>query len=228
MVEVHFFGHSFFKIGFKNANVLIDPFIYNTNSDPAFKRLVDCPVKLNDLKDIALILVSHEHFDHFDKKAIEFIAKRDNALVGATQNILNELNLPRNLMVPLEGNQVKQLRGIQVEVIPTHHHHSFYPLGFVLSQNGKSILHPGDTTLISEFDKIKPDLALLPIGGTFTMDLVDAVRATKTMKPKYVIPMHYNTFSMIKADTREFVQKIKKSILKTKPVVLSPGQKFNF
>ncbi|VVB99174.1 Uncharacterised protein [uncultured archaeon] len=59
------------------------------------------------------------------------------------------------------------------------------------------------------------------------MDVIDAVRATKTMKPKYVIPMHYNSFTSILADPNDFKERIEKSVLKTIPVVLKPGETFN-
>jgi L-ascorbate metabolism protein UlaG (beta-lactamase superfamily) len=97
-------------------------------------------------------------------------------------------------------------------------------LGYLISADNQSIYHAGDTELHDSFGEIKTDIALLPIGGAYTMDVVDAVRATKTMKPKYVIPMHYNTFDEIKADSNEFCQRINKSILKTKPIVMGIGE----
>ncbi len=228
MVSVQFFGHSFFKISFPNQNILIDPFISDKYEDKAFKRLVACKAKASDLKNISLILVSHDHFDHFDKGFIENIAKRDNSCVVAAEPLLQQLDLSTRFLHPIKQHQTVSLRGIDITAIPAHHPQAFYPLGFMISCGGKSIFHSGDTSLIDEFSRIKPDLALLPIGGTYTMDCVDAIRAVKTMKPKYAIPMHYNTFKMIEQDPFEFKQKIDKSILKTKPVILKPGQSFSF
>jgi L-ascorbate metabolism protein UlaG (beta-lactamase superfamily) len=227
LAEIHFLGHSFFRLGFKEGNVLIDPFICNTSTDSNFKRVEACPVKLKDLNDVALILITHEHFDHFDKATIESLAKRHNSLVVATQNVLNELDLPKNLCIVVDEreNARKTLRGFDIEARPVHHPRAFHPISFIVRKDKQTIYHAGDTSLIN-FDGIKADVALLPIGGTFTMDVVDAVRATKTIKPEFVVPMHYNTFGLIKADPREFVHKINKSILKTKPVVLAPGEKF--
>jgi len=228
MVSVQFFGHSFFKISFPNRNILIDPFISDKYADKAFKRLVACKAKASDLKDIGLILVSHDHYDHFDKEFIENIAKRDNSCVVAAEPLLQQLDLSTRFLHPIRQHQTVSLRGVDITAIPAHHPQAFYPLGFMISCGGKSIFHSGDTSLIDEFSRIKPDLALLPIGGTYTMDCVDAIRAVKTMKPKYAIPMHYNTFKMIEQDPREFKQKIDKSILKTKPIILKPGQSFSF
>jgi len=228
MVSVNYFGHSFFKVSFPNRNILIDPYIAHGCKDPAFKRLVECCSNEKDLKGIDLILVTHDHFDHFDKKLIESIAARDSSCVVASEPTLQQLELSKRLLHPIKMHQSISLRGVEVTAVPAHHPQAFCPLGFMVNCGGKSVFHSGDTSLIDDFSKIKPDLALLPIGGTYTMDCVDAIRAVKTMKPRYAIPMHYNTFKMIEQDPREFKQKIEKSILKTKPVILKPGQSFSF
>ncbi len=228
MVSIHYFGHSFFKIGFPDRNILIDPFVSSEKRDPAFERLVECEAKPQNLKDISLILVTHEHFDHFDKELIEKIASRDNSCIVASEPILQQLNLSKRFLHPIKMHQCIGLRGIEITAFSAHHPQAFYPLGFMVSYGGKSVFHSGDTDLIDDFAKIKPDVALLPIGGTYTMDCVDAIRAVKTMKPRYAIPMHYDTFKMIEQDPGEFKQKIEKSILKTKPVILKPGQSFSF
>jgi len=228
MVSIHYFGHSFFKVSFPGRNILLDPFVSESEKDPAFERLVNCEAKSSDLKNIAMILVTHEHFDHFDQGLIEEIAARDNSCVVASDHILQKLNLSKRFLHPIKMHQSINLRDVEIRALPAHHPQAFYPQGFLLTCNGKSVFHSGDTSLIDDFSQIKPDIALLPIGGTFTMDCVDAIRAVKTMKPRYAIPMHYNTFKMIQQDPKEFSQKIEKSILKTKPVILKPGQSFSF
>ncbi len=228
MVSIRYFGHSFFKISFPGRNILIDPYVSSEKADPAFERLVNCEAKESDLKGIDLILVTHEHFDHFDKGLIESIASRDSSCVVASEPILQELNLSKRFLHPIKMHQSITLRNVEITAVPAHHPQAFYPLGFMVSYNGKSVFHSGDTDLMEEFAQLKPDVALLPIGGTYTMDCVDAIRAVKTMKPRYAIPMHYNTFGMIQQDPKEFKQKIEKSILKTKPVILKPGQCFSF
>lgn len=228
MVSISYFGHSFFKVGFPERNILIDPYISSSNDDPAFKRLEACAAKQQDLKGIDLILVSHEHFDHFDKSLIEKIVERDGSCVVASEPVLQELNASKRLLHPIKMHETLNLRGVDIRAMPAHHPQSFYPLGFLISHNGKSVFHSGDTDLLDDFGQICPDVALLPIGGSETMDCVDAIRAVKTMKPRYAIPMHYNTFKMIEQDPKEFKQKIEKSILKTKPIILKPGQSFSF
>ncbi|MBN1941579.1 MAG: metal-dependent hydrolase [Candidatus Diapherotrites archaeon] len=228
MVDITFLGHSFFKIGFPKCNVLIDPFLENTHKDPNFKTLVTCPNLKKHLKGISLILITHEHFDHFDKKLISETAVKENACVVAHDHLLQELSLPRHLSHNITMDQKVQLRDLSITATPAHHPNSFYPIGFLLEHKGKTVYHAGDTDLMDYFCKIKPDIAILPIGGEYTMDCVDAVRAVKTMKPKYAIPMHYNTFKVIGQDPKEFQSKIEQTVLKTKVVIFKPGQKKKF
>jgi L-ascorbate metabolism protein UlaG (beta-lactamase superfamily) len=94
--------------------------------------------------------------------------------------------------------------------------------------DGKTIYHAGDTglfmdmKLIGELDKI--DVALLPIGGYFTMDINDAAKAVEFLQPKKVIPMHYDTFDPIKADPKLFSEKVKKHGAEC--VILQPGHSY--
>lgn len=226
MVKIQFLGHSFFKISFPDAKVLIDPFIHNVHPEKQYERVLDCSTNEDKIKNVDLILISNEMFDHFEKNVVETIAKRDNALVVAHDSILNQLSLPRQLLRSIGVGQKTAMKNIEVTATTAHFPASFYPLGFLLANNGTKIFFAGATELIDDFSEIQSDVALLPIGGKTTMDIVDGVKATKVMKPKYVIPMHYNTFDFIKADAKEFKAKIEKSNLTTIPIILEPGQEF--
>lgn len=228
MNSLQFLGHSFFKASFGKTNVLFDPFIYTENKNKDFTRLVQCPVTEKQLKNIDLIFVSHEHFDHFDKKTIEAIAKKSNSLVVSSQHVLSQLNISSNLKKAVDNQHELKLRGLNVSPIHVHHPQAFYPLAFLVSDGKFSVFHAGDTDLIQSLKGIKADVALLPIGGKFTMDIVDAVRTVKMMKPKHAVPMHYNTFEMIKANPKEFTERIEKSIVPTKPIVLKEGETIRF
>lgn len=226
-MELTFLGQSCFLLSFKKTKILIDPYL-KRKSNGTLEATFTPPHTKNSIKDISLILLTHEHFDHFDKEDIEHIAKRDNAVVVAHDSLLSELTLPRNLLRPISVGKKESLRNVEIEALPAHHPNSFYPLSYLVHADKKRIFHAGDTALMDHFSDLTADVALLPIGGTYTMDLIDAVRATKTIKPDIVIPMHYNTFDVIKADPNEFKQRIEKSILKTKPVILSPGEKYKY
>lgn len=207
--------------------MLIDPYI-NHPVNASERRLVKCPVKEKDLKGTNLILITHEHFDHFDKKAVKTLAEKENAVVIGHHSVLNELDIPQRLKRPIERNKSVSFNSITARAVDVHHPTAFYPLGYEISCNGTKIFHAGDTDMNMAFNQIKANVLLLPIGGKTTMDCVDAVKAVKTIKPDFAIPMHYNTFEHIKVNPDEFVEKIEKSILKTKPVILKPGQEFNF
>lgn len=225
-MKIDYLGHAFFRISSQDTCLLIDPFFGRSSPNKELKCILKSSCCEKDMKNVALTLISHEHFDHFDKKAVESIALRNNAYTIGHESVLKELSLPANLLKSVKVGDELMLRGVKIKARPAHHPNSFYPLSYLIELEGKQIFHPGDTTLTDHFNGISPDVALLPIGGTFTMDLIDAVRATKTMKPKYAIPMHYNTFKQIQADPHEFKARIEKSIIKTKPIILKPGDSF--
>ncbi|MEK6972866.1 MAG: MBL fold metallo-hydrolase [archaeon] len=229
MYEVQYLGHSFFKVKFPKVTVLIDPYIKLETNSKDFTRLIKCPVSEKHLKDTDLILVTHEHFDHFDHQAIEDIAKNNKSLVGSSSEILNQLKISPSLKIQLEPNKTFKLRGLSVKPISVHHPTSFCPMGYSVGDENFTVFHSGDTQLMDSLKSIKADIAFLPIGGgNMTMDVVDAVRTVKMMKPKYAIPMHYNTFKMIKAQPLEFKEKIDKSIIPTKPLIMKVGETIKF
>jgi L-ascorbate metabolism protein UlaG (beta-lactamase superfamily) len=226
MPKVQFLGHSFFRIEFnkrkEKINFLIDPFF----GDKAYgwKRLIKCPVSLKKTPKINAILLTHEHLDHFDKEAVEFLAKRDNSLIIAHDSLLSKINAKKTQKISIKPEKPFNFEGISIEAIRTHHPDAFYPLGFKLSDKNNSITHLGDTFLTESFAKIQTDVLLVPVGGTFTLDLIDATRLIKMIKPKKVIPMHYNTFDMIKVRIAELKEKIDESIIDTEVIILKPKQ----
>jgi L-ascorbate metabolism protein UlaG (beta-lactamase superfamily) len=226
-VKIHFFRHSFFKISSEGKRVIVDAYV-NDGNCPEFAPLIKCRPPWKDTEDADIILITHEHFDHFEKDTVERIAGNGNSFVVGHSSVLNTLNLPQDILRPVKAFDRLKIKGVTIKCYPAHHPHSFYPLSYLITIGGKSVFHAGDTSLIERFSEIKADVALLPAGGTYTMDVVDAVRAVKMMKPLYAIPMHYNTFAQIKADPHEFCHRIEKSILKTKPVILEPDSVFTF
>ena len=225
-MKVQFLWHSFFKISFQGVTLLVDPFIEIPEQETNVNLAMKCPVNVDKIKGIDAIFISNEHFDHFDKKTIETISNRDQAIVVGHESVLNELNISPTLKRPVKVGNKLNLHGVDVDVAGSHYPNAFYPLSFCFSKDNESVFFAGNSALMDSFSSIKCDVAILPIGGSSTMDVIDAVRATKTMKPKYVIPMHYNSFDSIMADPTEFQTRIDKSILKTIPVILKPGQSF--
>ena len=170
-----------------------------------------------------MIFITNETAEHFDKDAVQEIAIKNNALVVAHEIVLQKLSLPRTLKAPIVSNAETSLRGVKIKAKTAHYPKSFYPLGYLLELGGKRIYHAGVTALLDDFNQVKTDVALLPISSR-SMDVVDAVRATKLMKPEMVVPMQYDVFEEKKIDIPDFKRRIEKSVLKTKPMVMEMGE----
>jgi L-ascorbate metabolism protein UlaG (beta-lactamase superfamily) len=101
------------------------------------------------------------------------------------------------------------------------------PSGFIIGINGHSIYHAGDTGVFGDMQLIgelyEPEVALLPIGGRFTMGIKEAVKAVELIQPGVAVPMHYNTFDVIKQDPEEFKRAVEAKV-DTKIVIMKPGE----
>lgn len=199
--------------------------------DPIFKNSKTCVPKVkgtlltqNKIKDPSLILITNEMQEHFDKKAVEEIALKNNATVVAPDIVLNDLTLPRNLKYSIDGNKEFVLKGVKIEVQTAHYPKSFFPAGYLLTMGKKKIFHAGATKLIDSLGDVVADVALLPMNKQ-SMDIVDVVRAAKMMKPKKLIPMQHDTLVLQSDDPKDLEKRIKDSVLKTETIILKPGKK---
>jgi L-ascorbate metabolism protein UlaG (beta-lactamase superfamily) len=177
-LEITGLGHAGFKIKSPDLTIYFDP--YN--------------LKFGEKADI--ILITHSHHDHKDENSIELLKKEITEILIGCENIK-------------EGEE-KEIRGVKIKAVPAYNlNKPFHPrgkgCGFVLNINGKIIYYASDTDKIPEMAELgKIDLAMLPIGGTYTMDMAEAIEAVEIIKPKVVIPMHYNTFPEIKIEIEKF------------------------
>jgi L-ascorbate metabolism protein UlaG (beta-lactamase superfamily) len=120
----------------------------------------------------------------------------------------------------------KNVEGVNVEMISASHHQDSYPTGYIFDLEGKRIAHLGDTYIDGVKKLPNIDLLLLPIGGFFTMNIDEAVKALGIISPKLAIPMHYSTFSQIEADPSDFEQKAEKKGFKVR--VLKIGESMEY
>lgn len=223
MGYIKYYGHSFFEISLVGLDdnekiVLIDPWVQNPLS----------PVKLVDFRNkfVNYILITHDHGDHLGD-AIE-LARATNAPIVGVYEI--SLYAEEQGVKGIGGNIGGPLRVDDLTIVLTPAIHSSrrgVPVGVVVKGKDYGVYHAGDTGLFSEMSLIhelyEPDIALLPIGGHFTMGIREAVKAVELLKPKIAIPMHYNTFPVIQVDPCEFKNMVEKKT-STKVVVLSPGE----
>lgn len=197
--------------------IVIDPFL---TDNPAASLTV------KDLPKVDYILITHDHFDHFGDALA--IAKRDEAqIIGVfeltTRKDVVEAGV-KTVGFNIGGSYVDG--DITFTLTPAVHSAEVgSPSGFVINSENKVIYHSGDTTVFEDMKLIPKlygniDLALLPIGGFYTMDEKGAAAAVAYLKPKSVVPIHYNTWPPIEADTALFSRLVQESEVK----VLEPGQ----
>ena len=219
-MEVRFLGHACFELSDGDTSVVIDPFL--TGNPKA-------AIAANDLEPTA-ILLTHGHSDHFGDTVS--IAKRTGAPVVAIVEIAQELQEDGvEALDPNLGGTVKFDWG-WVRLVPAWHTSttpkgtSNTPAGLVISIGERIVYHLGDTCLFSDLQLVGRrapiDIALMCIGGHYTMDRTDAVEAARLIGANTVIPCHYDTFPPIETDSAAFKSDVE-SATGSRVVVLEPG-----
>lgn len=220
-MEVRFLGHACFELDDGDATVLIDPFL--TGNPKAAISADDAAA--------TTILLTHGHGDHIGDTVA--IAKRTGAPVVAIVELAGELGEEGvDVRDPNLGGTVKFDWG-WVKLVPAWHTSTTpkgtvnTPAGLLISFGDTVVYHLGDTCVFSDMalvGKRAPiDVALMCIGGHYTMDRVDAVDAAELIGAKTVIPCHYNTFPPIETDADAFKSDVE-SATQSNVVVLEPGQ----
>jgi L-ascorbate metabolism protein UlaG (beta-lactamase superfamily) len=221
-VDIRFLGHACFELSAGDSRVLIDPFL-SGNPKAAAKP---------DEVEPTHILLTHGHVDHVLDAAE--IAKRTGAACVALVETANWLGKQgvENVSDPNLGGTVEFDWG-WVKLVQAFHSSETpdgtvtYASGLVVNIGGTTVYHLGDTCLFGDLRLIARrtpvDVALIPIGGHYTMDRHDAVVAAELIGPDTVIPCHYNTFPPIETDAHAFKSDVE-SKTSSKVVVLDPGE----
>ena len=222
-VDIRFLGHSAVELTSGDVNVLIDPFI--TGNPKA-------AVEASELEPTHIFL-THGHQDHYGD--IVDIAKRTGATVVAIVEIANELSEQgvEDVRDPNIGGTVRFDWG-WIKLTPAWHTSTTpkgtvtIPAGLLINIGGKLVYHLGDTALFSDLQLVARrgdgvDVALVPIGGHYTMDRHDAVTAVEFIAPGTVIPVHYDTFPPIETDAEAFKGDVESST-GASVVILAPGE----
>ncbi|MGA9364774.1 MAG: MBL fold metallo-hydrolase [Bacteroidota bacterium] len=177
--NIHWYGQAAFRIEDGQMQIYIDPW-----------RLPNGKLPKADV-----IFITHAHFDHLSQDDINQITK-EGTIIVAPKGVAAELKGSVKTVAP---NQSFEVGGIKVMTVPAYNlKKTFHPkannwVGYILTlSSGETIYHAGDTDFIPEMKSLKVDLAMLPCGGTYTMDAKEAAEAANTFKPKIAIPMHYH------------------------------------
>ncbi|MHC1624475.1 MAG: MBL fold metallo-hydrolase [Methermicoccaceae archaeon] len=193
-VEITWLGHASFRIKGTSTIMYIDPYVIDEH-----------PPKGD------VVLVTHEHYDHCSMENIPILLKKGGVVI-TTKGCADTLDIEARVV--REGDEVT-INDVTVEVVPAYNiskpfHPRGFGVGFIVEIDGVRIYHAGDTDLIPEMKDVVTDVALLPIGGTYTMGPEDAVEAASLIKPGLVIPMHYNYLSGLEQDATLFAESVKK------------------
>lgn len=179
------------------------------------KRIYVDPYQLGHHEPADLILISHDHFDHFSLEDVAKLEKPDTVFV-TVPSVAKQLP-GRNVIAVQPGDKVVA-SDVPVEAVAAYNVNKFrspgqpfHPksagfVGFILTVDGRRIYHTGDADLIPEMAGLQVDVALLPVSGTYVMTPEEAAEAAARIRPGVAVPMHYGAIVGSEADARRFAQ----------------------
>lgn len=190
-------GHASFKLSGEKI-IYIDPF------------------QIAESEKADIILITHPHYDHCSIEDIKKIAKRDTAIIAPIdcQSKIAAGKLHYAEFKNIAPGDEISVYGHHIIAVPAYnlnkhfHNKSDEWVGYVISCGGKSFYHAGDTDFIQEMASIRTDVAMLPVGGTYTMNAREAAQAALIMKPKIAIPMHYGSIVGKPEDAEVFARSV--------------------
>lgn len=194
-VSIEWFGHSSFLIEYENEAIYIDNYVL--------------PEK--NKKKATIIIHTHSHYDH---------CVETKEIVNEKTVYLGRCKHSNNLI----GDKI-DVGNAKIEFVDAYNiAKPFHPkgagCGVIITLGSVRIYHAGDTDYIPEMEQYKCNIALVPIGGTFTMDEKEALSLVKVIKPEIAIPMHYNFLPQTRADPYYFEKLVKQNAPNTKVIIL--------
>lgn len=193
--KVEVLCHSSIKIK-EEKTIYIDPFKIDKNYN-----------------DADLIFITHDHYDHYSEEDIDKI-RNNNTFIIVTKDLLDKVlnkGFNKNNIIIVEPNQKYEIGEIKFETIPSYNiKKKFHPkennwVGYVIEINRIIYYIAGDTDITEENKKVKCDVALVPVGGTYTMDFKEAAELVNEIKPQIAVPTHYGSLVGTKEDATKFL-----------------------
>jgi len=174
-----------------------------------------------DFNDADYIFITHDHHDHFSPADLLKVCKEDSVLIvpEKMESQSKEVSKHVGRIYTVKPGETKDIEGISVETVPAYNLlKPFHPknagwVGYILTLDGNRIYVAGDTDATKEAKSVKCDIALIPIGGTFTMDAKKAADFINTIKPKVAIPTHYGTVVGSPKDGETFKEAVKDPVM---------------
>lgn len=186
---IEWLGHATFKLAKGGKTVYIDPW----------------KIRSKDTAD--LICITHSHYDHLSVEDIKKLQGKDTVIVATADSAKT---IPGNAKIVKPGDKV-EVNDIKVEAVAAYNvNKQFHPkangwVGYIITlPDGTRFYHAGDTDYIPEMKDVKTDIAVFPVGGTYTMDAQEAAKAANAIRPKLAIPMHWGTIVGSERDAETF------------------------
>ncbi|MBA3283562.1 MAG: MBL fold metallo-hydrolase [Nitrosopumilus sp.] len=202
-IDIQWIGHDGYRLRTSNKVIYIDPYKLSQ--------------KYNNKKDADLIFITHNHFDHLSIEDIDNLINSNTKIICSyecVQPLIKKYN--KNEIVSLSPKEKSVIEDIKIEAVSAYNtNKSFHPkgdnkIGFIININNLKIYHTGDTDIIPEMEGIDPDIAFVPVSGTYVMNAEEAAKAVNELiKPKRIaIPMHYNSIVGSIGDAETFCNKV--------------------
>lgn len=188
--------HSSIRIN-KEKTIYIDPFKIDKNYN-----------------DADMIFITHDHYDHYSEEDIDKV-KKEGTIIIVPEELLTKLLVKgynKNDIVTVESNKQYMMQDTKFETVPAYNtNKKFHPkenewVGYIIEIKGIRYYIAGDTDITEENKKVKCDVALVPVGGTYTMDFKEAAHLINEIKPKIAVPIHYASIVGTEQDATDFVR----------------------
>ncbi len=204
-------GHATFLLESNKKHIYIDP-VVDPSLGPKGLPLAD------------VILVSHWHHDHCSINTIKKIQQDSTVMLGTRETAAELLGVQA-----LTAGDERDFDWLSVKAAPAHTirkpggHTEGYTLGFVLTLENKKLYYTADTDFLEGMEKIKAEVTIIPVGGTYTMGAKEAAAAIRIMQPKYAVPMHYGRMVGVQDDA-ELFKELVEAQTDTKVIILKEGE----